>query len=406
MKRLVAILISISLLLSFAVDGFAYALRAPRDEGKKSLRNKDDIYFEDFSSYEEGTLPKGMKITQSETNKVEVVSYQTPDSPKKNVLKITDTSATIGGPLIEFEVPKINEPITFEMRIKHVKTEQPGYGFIMNFQDAAGTNAFRIIRYNSDNAPYTYVSYSGNDKNFTSSTTNGITHNDTWFTIKVRIDNELKQTGVIIENEQINSPTTLNSARYPNIFPDPDNKRVLGFKLPWLSEEIEGVTKIQMIAYTGSTGEHYIDYMKFTKGVPEILPDRKRAESKEIEIISDPELRLYPDIINFVFKDEIIYMGSPVIISEGRAMADAESFGALYGMKLVSENGSYKLQSDETTLSFNENSKAFSLNGKEYSADSAPNVINGVIYIPIKSFATAMGNTVTWSEDPRCVTVK
>jgi len=75
-------------------------------------------------------------------------------------------------------------------------------------------------------------------------------------------------------------------------------------------------------------------------------------------------------------------------------------------MKLVSENGSYKLQSDENSLSFNENSKAFSLNGKDYSADTAPTVKNGVIYIPIKSFATAMGNTVTWSEAPRCVTVK
>lgn len=405
MKRLVAILISISVLLSFAVNASAYALRAPREEGKNSLKGKDDIYFEDFSAYEEGGLPTGMKITQSETNKVEVVSSATPDSEKKNVLKFTDTS-TSGSSVVTIPVPETSEPITFEMRIKHIKTEQPGFGFIMNFQDSAGTNAFRIIRFNSDNAPYTYVSYSGNDKNFTSSNNNNISHNDSWFKIKVRIDNQLKQTGVIIENDQIISDTTLNSAKYPNIYPDPKNKRVMGYKLPWLSEEIEGVTQIQFMTYSGSTGEHYIDYIKFTENVPEILPDRERAESKETEVISDPEIKLYPDIINFVFNDEIVYLRSPLIIVNSRAMADAESFGELYGLKLVSENGAYKLQGEGKSIEFKKDSSEFFVNGKSYNADIAPELISGVVYIPIKSFANALGNSVSWSDAPKCVTVK
>ncbi len=405
MKRLVALLITISLLLSFAVNGFAYAVREPRpDENAVSLKGKDDIYFEDFTSYEEGAVPKGMKITQDDTNKVEVVTYETPDAEKKNVLKFTDTS-TSGSSVVTIPVPESDNPITFEMRIKHIKTTEPGYGFIMNFQDAAGTNAFRIIRFNSDNAPYSYISYSGNDKNFTSSNNNNINHNDSWFTIKVRIDNELKQTGAIIENEQIISDTTLNSAKYPNIFPDPKNKRVMGYKLPWLSNEIEAVTSIQFLTYSGSTGEHYIDYIKFTENVPEIMPEKDRAETKETQYVSDPSIRLYPDIVNFVFKDEIVYLRSPVLIINDRAMADAESFGELYGLKLSKENGAYSLKGDKI-IEFAENQNAFSVNGASYNADIAPAMINGVLYIPIKSFANALGNNVSWSAEPKCVTVK
>lgn len=405
MKRITALLICAAMLLSLSLNCFAYAVRGPREDKDSSANNKDIIYYEDFSAYEEGGLPKNMKISQNETNKIEVVSYTTPDAEKKNVLKFTDASTTTGSSL-SFQVPQIDEPITLEMRIKHVKTAEPGFGFIMNFQDDAGTNAFRIVRFNSANAPYTYVSYSGNDKNFTSSTTNGMDHNDSWFKITVRIDNELKQTGVIIENEQIISDTTLNSARYPNIFPDPERRRVLGFKLPWLSDQIEGVTKITFMPYTGSTGEHYIDYIKFSKNVPEILPIRKRADSKEITVVADPAKRLYPDIVNFVFKDEITYMSSPVTVVNNRAMADAESFGALYGLKLTEEEGRYKLSGETNTIDFSADSASFSLNGKNYTADIAPKFIEGVLYIPIKNFATALGDEVIWSTSPKCVTVK
>lgn len=405
MKRTVALLLTLILLSSFSVNGLAFALREPRVFDSVSLKGKDDVYFEDFTSCEEGGLPKGMKITQTDTNKIEVVEYPTPDKEKKNVLKFTDTS-TSGAGYITIPVPQSENPITMEMRIKHIKTTQPGYGFIMNFMDDEGTNAFRIIRFNSDNAPYTYISYSGNDKNFTSSNNNNINHNDSWFTIKVRIDSQLKQTGVIIENDQIVSATTLNSAKYPNIYPDPENKKVMGYKLPWLSEQIEGVTQIQMMTYSGSTGEHYIDYIKFTENVPEIMPIRKRAESKDAEVIADPGPGLYNGIINMVFRNEIIYMRNPIIIENSRAMAEAVQFGELYGLELEENNGAYKLKGENISLDFAENTSDFSLNGASYKADISPLKKNGVLYIPVKSFANALGSNVKWSAAPDCVTIE
>ena len=99
-------------------------------------------------------------------------------------------------------------------------------------------------------------------------------------------------------------------------------------------------------------------------------------------------------------------MGSPVIISEGRAMADAESFGKLYGLSFKEEEGSFRLSGENNEIIFSEGSASFSLNGKTYSADIAPKFIDGVLYIPIKNFVTALGDEVIWSTSPKCVTVK
>ena len=92
MKKIITILLALSLVLSLSVTGFAWAIREPRPvEGAKPklVKTADDIFFEDFSTCEEGGLPTTMPVKVSEPSTAEIVEYETL-SGKKNVFKIVD----------------------------------------------------------------------------------------------------------------------------------------------------------------------------------------------------------------------------------------------------------------------------------------------------------------------------
>ena len=195
MRKTVLILLVTLSLLSQSV--LAYELRAPRGQVSGVVKGENDIFFEDFTSYDEGADPTSFKVKEYDTHPVEVTEYETPDG-KKNVLKIVDTGS--GGAVLTLNIPECNGPVTFETRIKAVKTTTDGYGFRMLFQNLASQNAFTLIRYSDANAWFVYGS-SGTNMHLT----RNLNHDGEWFTVKVRIDNELRVNSIIIENEQIKS---------------------------------------------------------------------------------------------------------------------------------------------------------------------------------------------------------
>ncbi len=403
MKKILVFLLVFSLTLSLSITGFAWAQRAPRGEGVKTVKTADDVFFEDFSSYEEGGLPSTIPVKYTEPSEAEVVEYETPEG-KKNVLKLVDNQDVSGGPSATLSVPEHSKPLTLEIRMKHKQTSTNGFGFIMNFTDEAGNYAFRLIRYSGENAQYTFVN-SGGSKPLTL----GANHDDVWYTVKVRMDPILKQVGIIIESEELKT-ATLNVAKYANVHTMQEKGQVLAHQLPWYNEySDETVTKISMNAYGNTCGEYYIDYIKFTENVPEdeYLPERERAESKEAEITSEPVKRLVPNVTNVMFKGDVKYFANPVKLINGRALVDVNEFALWYNLNLTEENGIYKLSGEGANFEFTINSYSYTFNNSAVSTDSAPQILDNCLYIPVKSFATALGSQVSWSEDPeQCVIIE
>lgn len=403
MKKILSVLLVITLTLSLSITGFAWAQRAPRGESLKTVRTADDIFFEDFSSYEEGGLPNTMTLKYNDPSSAEIVEYETL-SGKKNALKLVDNHSESGGVTINLPVPEHNKPLMFETRMKHIATSTLGFGLVMDFTDAAGNRAFRLIRFSNENAAYTFVNSGGNKP-----ITLGANHDDIWYTVKVRMDPNLKQVGIIIESEELKT-ATLNVAKYANVHPMQEKGQVLAYQLPWFNEfSSERVTKITMSTYGNTCGEYYYDYIKFTENVPEdeYLPVRERAESKEIEITSDPQVRLVPNVTNVMFKGEVKYFANPVLLINARALVDANEFAKWYNLTLTEEGGTYKMSGDLGIIEFKLDNYSYTFNGKTVSTDTAPQIKNDCIYIPIKSFANSLGSSVSWQDQPeQCVIIE
>ncbi len=394
-KIIITVLILISLL---SQSVFAFELRAPRTQVKFIEKTADDIFFDNFTTYDEGTDPTSFKVKEYDNHPVEVTEYETPDG-KKNVLKLTDTGS--GAAILTLDVPECSGPVTFEMRIKAVKTTTDGYGFRMLFQNSAAQNAFTLIRYSDANAWFTY-GYSGTNLHLT----RNLNHDSEWFVVKVRVDNELRQNGIIIENEQLKS-TKVNFGTAAGLYQDFENGRVIGTSLPFITDFEGEVEQIVLTPYGGSAGEFYIDYIKMTKEVPEFKVTKIRAEAELTpEFYQDPKERLLPYELNIIYRGELKYFANKPVTVNGRAMIDADSFADWFGSEVVNNNGMYEIDLDGKKLFFKDSDTSFYIDGNMYTADTPPEYINGFLYIPLRSFATALGDTVLWQDNPKCVEIK
>ena len=266
------------------------------DEAANEAIIKDTVFFENFT--EGSTVPTCFtKYTGSGTS-VSIVKQTDEDGIEKNMLKMDDASGngTNSGnqAYISLQLDDYTTPIVFEMKFKIKSTTTTGSGFIMNFQDS-GVNAFRIIKYADNSTDALCFVNNGGNNNFS----RGAAFDDKWYTIKVRIDPDLKQSAVILEGDELGT-TDLNIGASTNVWQDKENKRVVAYSQPWYTEfEGEKVTKITIATYGKSCGEYYIDYIRILKNELEsqFRPVRVRAASKAIDRIPDP---VYRGIVNGV----------------------------------------------------------------------------------------------------------
>ncbi len=402
MKKLISLLLIVSLTLALSVTGFAYAIREPRpEEGAKKgiVRTADDIFFEDFTGYAEGSKPTSVTVKDTANDPITIVAYDTPDQKGKNCLYYHDTT---GGPSITLSVPKTGKPITMELRMKFCPTTTAGFGFIMYFK-GNGSEAFRLTKFSAENDSLSYVNSGGNNV-----FNKGADFKNQWFTIKVRIDPVNKETGVILENEKLGT-TTLDIARATNVWHDKENNRVMAYSQTWYNEFTgDGIDEITLQAYGSVThGDYYIDYIKLTENVPEFKPIKERQDGSQPQLMADPTVRLVPNVTNVMFKGEVKYFANPVLLVNGRSMVDAKVFAKWYNLNLEETDGVYKMSGEAGNIEFKEDSYSYTFNGSTVSTDTAPMLSDNCLYIPIKSFANSLGSTVSWQDTPeQCVIIE
>ena len=402
MKKLFSLILAVSLIMALSVTGFSYAIRAPRaEEGAPQgiARTADDIFFEDFTGYAEGSKPTSVVVKDTANDPISIVAYDTPDQKGKNVLYYHDTT---GAPSITLDVPKTGKPVTLELRMKFCPTTTPGFGFIMQFK-GGGADAFRLTKFSAENDSLSFVNSGGNNV-----FNKGADFKNQWFTIKVRIDPVNRETGVILENEKLGS-TELDIKRATNVWHDKENNRVMAYSQSWYNEFTgDGVDQIVLQAYGSVTsGDYYIDYIKLTENVPEFKPIKERQETVVPPTIKDPSVRLVPNVTNVMFKGEVKYFANPVKLINGRALVDAKAFASWYGLALSEENGSYKLSGSQGNIDFKTDAYSFTFNGSSVSTDTPAAIIDNCLYIPVKSFAVALGSNVSWQDSPeQCVIIE
>lgn len=399
MKKIIALLTFISLISTLTLNSYAWAIRGPRYEEEGGIsKGKDDIFFEDFTSYEEGSKPTSIIVKDTAADPISIVAYDTPDQKGKNCLYYHDTT---GAPSVTIKVPETKEPVTLELRMKFCPTTTPGFGFIMYFK-GNGSEAFRLTKFSAENDSLCFVNSSGNN-----TFSKNADFKDQWFTIKVRIDSVNKESGVILENEKL-ATTELDLKRATNVWHDKENSRVMAYSQSWYNEYAgDKVDEIVLQAYGSATqGDYYIDYIKLTENVAEFKPVKERQEGAKYETITDPAVRFVPNVINLMYKGDIKYFANPVKTVNGRAIVDAKSFASWYGLSLSETDGVYELKGDKGTISFKLNEYSYTFNGNTVSTDTAPQKINGCVYIPVKSFANTLGDEVLWQDSPQCVIIK
>lgn len=252
---------------------------------ERKLRNQKTLFFENFTGYEKNGYAKGL-IPRTYTDATSgVTKYADEDGVVKNMLFFNDKSTT-NTTRFDLTLPEYKGVITFEMKIKFIKTSTVGFGMMMDFT-GNGNRAFRVIKY-ADSATngLTYIcnstmTVSGKNTEF----------DGEWFTIRMRIDSDRHINQMLMQNRNFGVNTVdLSNTSY--VWQNKKDSSLLAYNLMWYNEFAdsgEKIDKISVYTYAKSCGEYYIDYIRVLEDEEEYKVERVRAPSKYIERIPDPK---------------------------------------------------------------------------------------------------------------------
>lgn len=130
-----------------------------------------------------------------------------------------------------------------------------------------------------------------------------------------------------------------------------------------------------------------------------IKTDAASEPAKKAEINS-PQAT---DKVNFRIDDVFIYSKDKPYIKDGTTVADATMLVEQYGVKSLTENGSFRMWNKNFSIEFAEGSQTALANGENISLPIAPWYENGNLMVPVRQTTEALGGSIEW--DPSANTV-
>ena len=149
------------------------------------------------------------------------------------------------------------------------------------------------------------------------------------------------------------------------------------------------------------SGSSYSAFGTFVDNVKITAPDNELSEKIRSTLADKTTLMLRSRraLVNgeYEWLDKERYMGKCIINTDGNMMVPAEFFASSNGL-YSSENGKKMQLTGNKNLSLEENSRNAVLDGETLTLPSAPERIDGTLYIPLKFTAELYDKVVSWHE--------
>lgn len=382
MKKIITLLFSILLLLSFVTNSYAFASKKPRRGEKIFVADKSKyIFYEDFSSVKINSKPTTLKsINEADDTEVSVVKTDSVDGSQKRMLKIDDRSSS-GNVIVDFPAVAKKGKTLIETRFMFKKTTDDymsfGFDLLSNSQIIG-----RVIQWSSGGAMNVY---SNAGVNTPISIVAPVS--EEWYTMEILYDGESGTFDVQLVSDAMKDKTNTAAIKY-------DAKAgVAMLKGTSIYPEAAGMLMNTLrFQTTSKRGEFYIEYVKISSTEASLEYKGAKPIPLKLPMGNAPVLRPLENTINVNFKGEYLFFTYPPYEKDGKVYVPAKTIASAYGLT-VTHNDDGCTIGDIAVVDINKGTVTVRA---EVIKDSAE-YVNGAIYVSVIPFAEAMGDTAEYN---------
>ena len=385
MRKLLCILLALSLVLGCTTVAFAEAMREdPKAKSKAPKRFEDtDVCYEDFTGVEPGNLPSTISAN---SNTIYTEMYEVLPGYKKNCLVVDDLTHdnTYSGVTAYYNFGSLKGKKEITIRYKYLPTDgaiKDWCSFIFGFYSAKGMFSRTVVA--SANGA-THFNYGGVDS---TAVENGCMNQDTWYTLTYVI------------NFEPDDDSSYLSAKLFN-----EGKKTTGSKSNAYWYEGNEHNELSRIMFQSSMygGKYVIDYIRVRDGkyiteTEETDPFANIQKGVTQIKIPAPVNDAVEGRVNVTLDGNYKYTTlAPYVAPNGSVMVTAKNLADMFGLGYLRKGSEYTVTIDTKEIVFTPDSASAKSGAKTITlTDKA--VANGTqLFVPADVICDAAGYDCTY----------
>ncbi len=379
------------------ISAFAFATKRPEFIEKKiDYRSEYDVWYDDFSTYQEGKQPKNFNIVERTGVTLNISSAETPDYKEKNVFKITDKDAPSYGDFT-IKVPQVKNSFTFVSRFRLNETEPGEVPQFIFYGGTPNTNAF-YVWYLADEFCIVNRTPTTTRNNFMqkSSLECGV-----WYTLKLRVELESKTVAIYLQGdtmkkESVQIKDTIRSNIKAGEF--------LAEGIAWSTDyTMDKINELTFRTYTKSVGEIEFDYMKIEADSPSLELKKEVYPKLPFATSLAPVVRPLQGVINLTLNGEYFNFVNRPYIMDDLIMIKARDFAKLNRLVYtITADDEIILKDDSNEIRMKIGTSEATVNGNKV---PLPVNIGKNTFIPLNEFGKLMNMTVNYNQATNTVEI-
>jgi len=394
MKRIISLILALSMMCSLAISAGAEATKRPRPEQvKAAVDTSKYIFYEDFSGVKINQKPLSFsQITEGTDTSLYVVKEKNEAGVLKNLLKVDDKGSSGN---LTFRVPVKNAKgkVLIEAKFKFVQTDDDYMSF--GFDIMSGKNLIsRIIQWSSGG---TFNAYS--DAGVNIGLTPAKPESDQWYTMQVLADVSNGMFDVQLESECMKD-IAFNASSIK--FDAKKGVTMLKGASVYTTNTGEQVDSV-LFQTTSKRGEMYFDYISVLDNVRELEYKGEKPKPLALPMKETPKGSAIPGITNVNFKGEYLFFTQMPFKENEILYVPVKSLASAYGL-YTDINGKECVLSGSVKVNADCTSGKITIDGKVISGKAIYK--NRTIYVPVVSFAEAMGDSAVYENGLVTITGK
>lgn len=388
LKKFISIIASASLICS--ASAFAAAVRIdPKSVVEIPNRSKaNDVFYEDFTSVEEGTVPSSASSTSGSDGYVTTASHDIGGGVTKNCYEIADTNhnAAYGGPNGTISVGTQSGGILgVEIRYKYVPTGSSDWAsFEIRFLDSAGKQFSRTVVASANGT--TNFNYGGTGNAALEKTR--IAH-DTWYTLNYIIDFDEQRLDAMLKNEGTGVITQVSDSEY---YSETGSKNLKSLNF--------------VASYYGGT--YVIDYVRVSKEserMGTMETDLNIQKGRPAEYTAKPVTHAVAEKTNITLDGKYKYTTKDPKVEGEAVLVTAKNIASIFNLGYYITADGAVIQSGDTKFTVAKDGSGIKKGNTAMKLSADCTAEDKQVFIPIKDIAEAIGYECTYDAETNTVVI-
>ena len=356
------------------------------DKNGVTVSKKDYLYYEDFSGYKAGGVPKA-DITQQTDASISVQEMPLADGTTGKA--VVFDNQTSSDSRIEYNIPfqDTSTPLLFETEFKYNQVGEKASSAAAIVFWSGNQQLGRVFAW-----PNGGFGIQNSDSFIRFTPASHLLTQDCWYTVKVLINPATRMVDVYMQSEafKANPPADAGRLKYSK----EDGTCILkNFSLP---DNYDGSPIGRINIQNDTAGKYSFSYFRI-KANAELKEANYQTEKIEPPIKGNPMLKPLKNSINIRFAGEYMFFVHPPYEENGVVYAPARNVAGWYGLSYEKNGDAYRFYDSETEVLLKENQAEITLNQASRSMDHKTALKDTVLYLPVQDFVKVMGGSAEYS---------